>query len=507
MTMTRRISALLPILCLTMTTAAQTLSLDSCRSMAVGNNRQLAATRMQGDIALNLKKAARTKYLPHVTAIGGYELTSRRISILSKAQQGMLNSIGTTMAGGMAGSMADCLTEFVTQGIITPEAAMKMQQTLGQQAGSLAEAGNQYGQAITEAFKTDTRQIFAGSVIVTQPLYMGGALTAANRMADIGERMAADNLEKMTEDIIYETDHNYWLVVSLSHKLRLARSFNKLVGRLDSDIRKMIKEGVATKADGLKVAVRLNESEMAVTKAENGLALAKMLLCQMCGMPLDSNITLADENSDDITATVRQEDLGNETTDHLPDDRTAIEGRAETRLLTGTVDLARAATKMARAANLPQAMVTGGYIVTNPNLYDSFHRSFAGMWNIGLMVRVPVWNWMEGAYRIRAAKAATTMAEYELTDAKEKMELQINQQRFKVKEANRKLAMAEKNIKSAEENLRCANIGFKEGVISSTDVLGAQTAWYEAQSQKIDAEVEARMSHLGLRKALGVIGK
>ena len=262
-----------------------------------------------------------------------------------------------------------------------------------------------------------------------------------------------------------------------------------------------------TKADGLKVAVRLNESEMAVTKAENGLALAKMLLCQMCGMPLDSNITLADENSDDITATGRQEELGNETTDHLPDDRTAIEGRAETRLLSGTVDLARAATKMARAANLPQAMVTGGYIVTNPNLYDSFHRSFAGMWNIGLMVRVPVWNWMEGAYRIRAAKAATTMAEYELTDAKEKMELQINQQRFKVKEANRKLAMAEKNIKSAEENLRCANIGFKEGVISSTDVLGAQTAWYEAQSQKIDAEVEARMSHLGLRKALGVIGK
>lgn len=507
MTMTRRISALLPILCLTMTTAAQTLSLDSCRSMAVGNNRQLAATRMQGDIALNLKKAARTKYLPHVTAIGGYELTSRRISILSKAQQGMLNSIGTTMAGGMAGSMADCLTEFVTQGIITPEAAMKMQQTLGQQAGSLAEAGNQYGQAITEAFKTDTRQIFAGSVIVTQPLYMGGALTAANRMADIGERMAADNIEKMTEDIIYETDHSYWLVVSLSHKLRLARSFNKLVGRLDSDIRKMIKEGVATKADGLKVAVRLNESEMAVTKAENGLALAKMLLCQMCGMPLDSNITLADENSDDITATLRQEELGNETTDHLPDDRTAIEGRAATRLLSGTVDLARAATKMARAANLPQAMVTGGYIVTNPNLYDSFHRSFAGMWNIGLMVRVPVWNWMEGAYRIRAAKAATTMAEYELTDAKEKMELQINQQRFKVKEANRKLAMAEKNIKSAEENLRCANIGFKEGVISSTDVLGAQTAWYEAQSQKIDAEVEARMSHLGLRKALGVIGK
>ncbi|MGM9712968.1 MAG: TolC family protein [Prevotella sp.] len=498
--MTIRISAILTLLCMTMPATAQHLTLDSCRSMAMRNNRQLSATRMQSKIALNVKKAARTKYLPRITAIGGYELMSREVSLLSRTQQGMLNNIGTTMVTGMSGSIADCLTSFVEQGLITPDAAMKMQQTIGQQAGTMAEAGNQYGQAITEAFKTDTRQIFAGSVIVTQPLYMGGTLTATNRMAEIGEQIAKDNIEKMAEDVIYDTDQNYWLVVSLSHKLKLARSLNKLVASLDSDVRKMIREGVATKADGLKVAVRLNESEMAVTKAENGLALARMLLCQQCGLPLDSDITLADEQTDDIAASASENAP-------LPDDKTAIDTRAETRIMESAVEMTRTATKMARATNLPQAIVTGGYVVTNPNVYDSFHRSFAGMWNVGVMVRVPVWNWFEGAYRIRAAKAATTMAEYQLADAKEKMELQINQQRFKVKEANRKLAMAEKNIRSAEENLRCANLGFREGVISSTDVIGAQTAWYEAQSQKIDAEVESRMSHLGLKKALGAINQ
>ena len=97
------------------------------------------------------------------------------------------------------------------------------------------------------------------------------------------------------------------------------------------------------------------------------------------------------------------------------------------------------------------------------------------------------------------------MAGHELADAKEKMALQINQQKFKVSEANKRLAMAEKNIKSAEENLRCATLGFKEGVISSTDVIGAQTAWYQAKSQKIDAEIDVRMSQLSLQKAQGTM--
>lgn len=57
----------------------------------------------------------------------------------------------------------------------------------------------------------------------------------------------------------------------------------------------MINEGVATKADGLSVRVKVNEAEMTLTKVEDGLSLARMLLCQLCGIDLSSPITLADE--------------------------------------------------------------------------------------------------------------------------------------------------------------------------------------------------------------------
>ena len=67
--------------------------------------------------------------------------------------------------------------------------------------------------------------------------------------------------------------------------------------------------------------------------------------------------------------------------------------------------------------------------------------------------------------------------------------------------------MTKANIRKAEENLRTANLGFSEGVISSTTVMEAQTAWLQAQSQKIDAEIEVKLSQVNLQKALGVLGE
>ena len=81
----------------------------------------------------------------------------------------------------------------------------------------------------------------------------------------------------------------------------------------------------------------------------------------------------------------------------------------------------------------------------------------------------------------------------------------MSQSQFKVNEANKKLEMARKSTERAEENLRTANLGFQEGVISTTTVMEAQTAWLQAQSQKIDAEIDVKLSQVNLQKALGTL--
>lgn len=476
--------------------AQQTLTLDSCRAMALRNNKTLSASRLQLDMARYNKKAAKTKYLPHISALGGYELTSREISLLSKDQKSALANAGTNTTGALHNDIAGALTSLAQQGILTPEQASNLGGMFGQVGSKIGEAVNHVGQNIVDAFRTDTRQMYALSVMLTQPIYMGGAIIAANRMADIGEEMAQNNIEASTQNTLHSIDQAYWTVVSVHHKKQLAESYLAVVKKLDDDVSKMIHEGVATRADGLKVDVKVNEAEMSLTQAENGLALAKMLLCQLCGMDVDSDITLADENADNL---VSQSD------DTQADRAVAMENRPELKLLQNSADMSRQATKLVRAAYLPQVLLTGGYVATNPNVFNGFERKLSGMWNVGVMVRVPLWNWMEGTYKVRASRIATTIVELERDDIREKIDLQVSQSQFKVQEANRRLAMATKNVENAEENLRCANLGFKEGVIPTTDVMAAQTAWVQAQSQKIDAEVDVKMSQVNLKKALGVL--
>lgn len=476
--------------------AQQTLTLDSCRAMALRNNKTLSASRLQLDMARYNKKAAKTKYLPHISALGGYELTSREISLLSKDQKSALSNAGTNTTGALHNDIAGALTNLAQQGILTPEQASNLGGMFGQVGSKIGEAVNHVGQNIVDAFRTDTRQMYTLSVMLTQPIYMGGAIIAANRMAAIGEEMAQNNIEASTQNTLHSIDQAYWTVVSVHHKKQLAESYLAVVKKLDDDVSKMIREGVATRADGLKVDVKVNEAEMSLTQAENGLALAKMLLCQLCGMDVDSDITLADENADNI---VEQAD------DAQADRAVAMENRPELKLLQNSADMSRQATKLVRAAYLPQVLLTGGYVATNPNVFNGFERKISGMWNVGVMVRVPLWNWMEGTYKVRASRIATTIVELERDDIREKIDLQVSQSQFKVKEANRRLAMATKNVENAEENLRCANLGFKEGVIPTTDVMAAQTAWVQAQSQKIDAEVDVKMSQVNLKKALGVL--
>lgn len=481
------------------------LTLDSCRALALRNNKQINVSRLSKEVAMNTRKAARTKYLPKVDVLAGYEFTSRNINLLSNKQKNMLNNMGTNLGTQVGGDLqkgiSEKMTELVKQGAISMQQAQQIGAMI-QQAGApigqyAAGIGNTIGQQIVDAFRTDTKNVFGGAVILRQPIFMGGAIKAANAIADITEEMADNDESLKTQSTIYDIDKVYWTVVSLKHKQKLAYSYRDLVKKLDDDVNKMIRQGVATKADGLKVDVKVNEADMDITRVDDGVTLAKMLLCQLCGIPMTDKITLADEVGNGLeTSNVK-------FTDYQPD--STFSNRPEVRLLQNAVDLSEQGTKIIQAEYLPHVALTGGYMITNPNVYNGFQKRFSGVWNVGVTVQVPVWNWFEGRYKVRASRAATSMARMELSDVQEKINLQVTQSRFKVKEARKRLVMANNNVKSAEENLRCAQVGFREGVIPSTDVMAAQTAWQKAHSDKIDAEVDLRVSEVNLEKALGIL--
>jgi outer membrane protein TolC len=481
--------------------AQRLLTLDSCRAMALHNNKQMGISKVKQEVATNIRKSARTKYLPHVSAIGTYQYTSRQVELLSDDQKSTLSNLGTTTVSNFQNGLSEATSSLPLEnvaailngfGISLDHLKMASGQTLEGIAAKL----NGLGEGLVDALDTDTRNLFAGTVMLVQPVFMGGSIIALNKMADINEDLQRNSAEARRQATIYTTDKAYWQVVSLKHKQKLAESYLDLIKKLSADVHKMIDEGVATKSDGLSVDVKVNEAEMTLTRVEDGLVLSKMLLCQTIGLPINETIVLADEDTENIAVVELSPKL---------DVETAVENRPELKMLENGVQLSRQMTNVLKAGNLPMVALTGGYAVSNPNVLNGFQRKFGGFWNVGVIVRIPIWNWGDVMYKIRASKGATSIASLELAEAREMIELQVNQNTFRVNEANKKLTMAQSNIERAEENLRTADLGFKEGVITPTTVMEAQTAWLQAQSQKIDAEIDVKLSQVDLQKSLGLL--
>ena len=143
------------------------------------------------------------------------------------------------------------------------------------------------------------------------------------------------------------------------------------------------------------------------------------------------------------------------------------------------------------------------YLISNPNVFNGFKKKFSGMFSFGIGVSFPIWHWGKNYNKLQSAKADTRIANYKLEEAKELIELQVNQALFKVQEANKTLLMTITNMNKAEENLQKAEVGYREGVLTTHNVLEAQTAWLKAQSEKIDAEIGIRLTQVYFSKAIG----
>lgn len=464
------------------------LSIDSCRNLALKNNKELRMAEEKINAAHYQKKAAFTNYLPKFDIMGTYMRTQKEISLLSDEQKNTISNIGTATGAQLQQQLQQLAAS-------NPLLASILKPLEGMIPG-LATGLNGVGQGIVDAFRTDTRNMFAGAATLTQPLFMGGKIIAYNKITKYAEQLAESQHETSIQELILNTDQAYWQVISLVNKKNLAESYLELLKSLDSDVEKMIAEGVATKADGLSVKVKVNEAEVTLTKVENGLSLSKMVLCQLCGLPLDTDIKLADEEMENLS-------LPNTYTESNVS--TALANRHELKSLELATEIYRQKVNVVRSEFLPSLAFTANYLVTNPSLVNGFENKFRGLWAAGVILKIPVFHWGEGIYKVKAAKAEANIAKYQLEDVKEKVELQVTQASYKVNEATKQLHAAEQNMEKAEENLKYAKLGFKEGVIPTSNVLEAQTAWLSAQSGKIDAQIDMKMSEIYLNKSMGIL--
>ena len=456
-------------------------TLATFRELALENNKQLMIARERINKAGYQRKEAFAAYLPGFDFAGGYAYNQREISIFDSDQLLPTKSFNLK-------------TQSYEFNLVTnPATGMPIKGPNGQYIPSTVAL------IPKEAMTYDIHNVFFGAVTLTQPIFMGGKIVAMNRLAKAAEGAARQMHTSEAENVIYAVDAAYWMVVSLKAKYRLAKSYVELLDSLQYDVQCMLDAGVATRSDKLSVDVKLNAAQVDLTKVEDGLVLSRMALAQVCGLPVDTELTLADEDSE---AAIPAEGLAPEGGYDMEE---IYDRRPDMRALKYAVEATRQQKRAVMADMLPSLALVGAYEFSNPNMYDGFKKRFKGAFSVGAMLKIPLWHWGGNYNKYRAARSDEAMMRLQLEDARELVSLQVNQASFKTKEAYKTYHTTMTNLAKADENLRTATLAYHEGVATTDNVMEAQTAWLKAHSEQIDAMIEVQLCQTYLSKALGTL--
>lgn len=441
--------------------AQSVITLEECREMAIENNKGLQIAEESIREAYYNRKEALANFFPQVSFSGGYLRNQHNIHLIN--------------------------SDVIPSSITTPD----LSAILGIPSYDIDISDLK--STLLDKTTVDIKNIWAMGFSVTQPIFKGGQIIAYHDLRKYAEQLAQSQYDTKLADVITETDEAYWQVVSLVNKQNLAESYVDLMRSMERDITALMDEGLATKADKLSVSVKLNEAEMTLLRASNGVVLAKMLLCQICGMELTSDITLADENAFRLIVPSEYKYL---------DVEEAFDSRSELRSLNLAERIYIQQERIARAEFMPTVALIASYSWTNPNAHNGFQKNLRGGYHIGVMVSLPL-NFWSTASKYNAAKAKTNASRLQFDEAREMIELDVRQSEFKLREADKKLITALSNSENADENLHYAQIGFEEGVISTSDAMSAATAWISARSELIDAQIDVKLCRVYLDKSMG----
>lgn len=475
------------------------LTLEQCRKMALEHNKGVQISAAKIESAEAMQKAAKAQYFPNISLTASYLRTNNEFQLLPEDK---FLPIGVVSNG----NFGPALPTIGADGSISSSSLNNKWTLINGSPVPLDNNGipfdpkknpeklewKNYAYLPADQTKVEQKNITMGTVSLLQPVYLGGKVREINKMAGYAKDVAVAKGKIDDADVLYNVDEAYWRVVSLKEKVKLAEDFNALITRLNSDVDNMYKEGVATRNDQLKVKVKVNEAELNLSKAQDGLQLSKMALCQEIGLPLDADINLSDRPTPKM-ASIQDTGYAGYAVGH----------RNEIVALELATRMAQSGVNIARSRFMPNIVLTANYLAMNPNPYNGFSNEFGFDWNIGVVLNVPIFHWGERQHTLRAAKIEQRVASLKMEETKEKITLQVSQAIFKVNEANRRVLMTQKNIEKAEENMKVANEGFKEGVLAASDVLEAQALWQSATSENIEARMEAMLSDSNLKKVLG----
>ncbi|MDR1499761.1 MAG: TolC family protein [Tannerellaceae bacterium] len=395
------------------------LTLDECKELALENNVRALNAGLALRAAKEDKKEAFTKYFPSVSMTGGGVIMDKAMMTTEVEDGGGKAAIGVMQNNLVAGVMA------------------------------------------------------------SQPLYAGGQIVNANRLAALGVEVSRLQGEVTREEVVLETERYFWQLVALKEKINTIGNARKKLAAITADVTAAVEAGLTVRNDILRVELEDNRLESNMLKATNGLRTFKMAFAQHMGLKTDS----FDIEAPDLTTIVN---ITEATPDIYP-----VEQKAEYQLLDKSVEAARLQRDLEIGKHLPTVAIGAGYSHIRMDIGKPAAQS-RDMSLLFASLSIPVTDWWGGSHAVRKKKLDLRQARNTRDEKRALLTLQRQQIRNELSEAYLQVIIAQKSIASATENLRISEDSFSAGITILSDLLDAQTLLQQSH----DLHTEATTTYL-----------
>ena len=446
--MKKKLIILLLVIAPLSVTAQEVLSLVQCREMALENNKRMALAEQKTKEARYLQRSMKGNFFPNFSA----------------------------MALDMYGQMDASLN--------IPGGNLPVY--IGANPNLLKPSGFAYFPGID--LNMEVNNIFMGGVQVEQPIYMGRKVATAYRMTKIGTKIAQLNERLTASEVILETENAYALLVKAQEMSKVAESYHAVLDELLKVVESAHRHGLKPQNDVLKVQVKLNESELSIRRAENACRLARMNLCHLIGLPLNTPLEI-----DSVYPHVAA----------VPGQAGMISDRPEYGMVDRRVALAEERVRLTRSERLPKLGVRGSYSYMNGLKLNDQKLFNEGSFSMMVNLSVPIFHFGVNSGKMRAAKAQLEQARLEQEDLNEKMTLEMEQCQNLWDEARLEADLADRLLEQAEENRRLSKGQYAAGLETLSDHLESQALWQQAYATQVDARFQLYLSYVKYLKTIG----
>lgn len=351
-----------------------------------------------------------------------------------------------------------------------------------------------------DAMELQMKGVYLAGFSLVQPIYTGGKIIAANKLAGIGREAAHRQLEATTMDVLANAEKSYWMYVAVRSKIDMLDAYILQLDSILSYTKSAYELGLTTYLSVSRVETKMSELEYNLRQARSGEELCRLALCRIIGVP-------------DTTGILPTEKINIDFEHHTP--YSGIENRPELNLSMLNVSVKKQDLSMVRSDFLPTIGLQLGwnafgnlkmknYMMLDDGTIFPYTQSVSYKGFVGAVsLSVPIFHWGEGFKKVKKAKIEIENAELELQQNKKLMELQSRQAYSNYLDSFSLIQSAEKAFNDAELNLQMMKQQYESGLMTLTDLLEAQSQWQASFSNLIEARTQLKINEVDYLRSVG----